>query len=55
MRIVPITQKDANAYVRDLHRHHKLVVGSKFQIAVACGEIIHGVAIVGQPDRKSVV
>lgn len=49
LEIVPITQKEANAYVAKFHRHHKPVVGSIFQIAVAKEDEIVGVAIVGRP------
>jgi hypothetical protein len=52
LKVVPITQADANAFVAALHRHHKPVTGSKFQIAVACGEKIHGVALVGRPVSR---
>lgn len=48
LRIVPITQKEANAFVMANHRHHKQVVGSVFQIAAKCDNEIIGVAIVGR-------
>jgi hypothetical protein len=63
LQIVPITQGEANAFVKQYHRHHGEVVGSIFQIACsavfdACDietrmerkiyEIV-GVAIVGRP------
>lgn len=52
LEIVPITQKEANAFVKKHHRHHKPVVGSKFQIACAKeGEIV-GVVIVGRPVAR---
>lgn len=49
IEIVPINQKEANAYVKKHHRHHKPVVGSIFQIAAACEDEIVGVVIVGRP------
>ena len=66
LEIVPITQKEANAFVKAHHRHHKPVVGSVFQIACAVNyeacdvksrqEIlvseICGVAIVGRPVAR---
>lgn len=66
LEIVPITQKEANAFVKKHHRHHKPVVGSIFQIACsavydACAvasrleiklyEIV-GVAVIGRPVSK---
>lgn len=60
MKIVPIYQKEANAFVKQHHRHHKPVVGSIFQIACEHDGKIVGVAIVGRPvarrldDRKTV-
>lgn len=53
LELVPITQKEANAFVSQYHRHHKPVAGSVFQIAVANkqGEVV-GVAIVGRPVAR---
>lgn len=52
LELVPITQAQANEFVTLHHRHHKPVVGSKFQVAVACeGEIV-GVAIAGRPVAR---
>lgn len=52
LRIVPITQKEANAFVERLHRHHDPVVGSIFQVAVARDDEVVGVAIVGRPVSR---
>jgi hypothetical protein len=52
IEIVPITQKEANAYVKKHHRHHKPVVGSVFQIACAKDGEVVGVAIVGRPVSR---
>lgn len=52
LEIVPITQKEANAFVAIYHRHHKPVVGSIFQVACAKGNEIIGVAIVGRPVSR---
>ena len=48
LHIVPITQREAFAYVERHHRHHRPPRGSIIQVAVADedGEV-HGVAIVG--------
>jgi hypothetical protein len=50
--IVPIGLDEANAFVGAHHRHHKPVVGHKFSIAAAAGEVIRGVAIVGRPVAR---
>lgn len=53
LTIVPITLAEANAFIKQHHRHHQPVVGHKFSIAVAdeAGEI-RGVAIVGRPVSR---
>lgn len=43
LEIVPITLKEANAYVDQHHRHHGPVVGHKFSIGCSNGEEIVGV------------
>lgn len=50
--IVPISLKEANAFVERYHRHHKGVVGHKFSVAATDGEKIVGVAIVGRPVSR---
>jgi hypothetical protein len=57
LRIVPIYQKEANAFVKRHHEHHKPVVGSIFQIAVEYVNVpflptIVAVAIVGRPVAR---
>lgn len=52
MTIVPCTFSDAAAFVDRFHRHHKPPVGNKFSIAVAVGERVVGVAIVGRPVSR---
>lgn len=52
LELVPITLKEANAFVEQHHRHHKPVVGHKFSIAASDGEKIVGVAIVGRPVAR---
>ncbi len=52
LSIVPISQKEAFLFVKQLHRHHKPPRGSVFQLAaVKDGEIV-GVAIVGRPVAR---
>lgn len=50
LRIVSITLKTANEFVRRLHRHSRPVVGYKFAVGVRDETgILRGVAIVGRP------
>lgn len=50
--VVPISLDEANAFVQARHRHHKPVIGHKFSIAVAEGETVRGVAIIGRPVAR---
>lgn len=52
MEIVPITLREANAYVEKHHRHHKPPQGALFAIGISCGETVCGVAIVGKPVAR---
>lgn len=52
LRIVPCDIRTANAFVAQHHRHHGPVVGAKFTAAVADGDWIVGVAIVGRPVAR---
>ena len=52
LRAVPISLKQANAFVDELHRHHKPAVGDKFRVGVADGERLVGVAQVGRPVSR---
>lgn len=52
LRIVPIFQKEAFAFVTLNHRHHIKPVGSIFQIGCANEVKIVGVAIVGRPVSR---
>jgi hypothetical protein len=49
---VPLTLKEANAFVAENHRHHKPVRGHKFSIGAALGNKIVGVVIVGRPVSR---
>jgi hypothetical protein len=54
LTLVPVSLKEANAFVARWHRHHPPVVGHKFSIGVADDEgTLHGVAIVGRPVARS--
>lgn len=52
LEIVPMTLKEANAFVEQNHRHHGKVAGHKFSIGLSDGEKIVGVAIVGRPVAR---
>jgi hypothetical protein len=52
LSIVPITQREALAFVERLHRHHKPPRGSVFQLAASNGTTIVGVAMVGRPVSR---
>ena len=52
LRLIPITLREANAYVKRHHRHHKPARGCKFTLAVANGDEVCGVAIVGRPVAR---
>lgn len=49
LRAIPMDLEGANEFVLRHHRHHKPVVGHKFSIGVATGDILCGVVIVGRP------
>ena len=50
--MTPISFKEANEFVKNYHRHHKPVPGSKFCLAVSLGTEVVGVAIVGRPVAR---
>lgn len=52
LRIVPISRAEAFAFVQENHRHHGCPAGSVFQIAVADGDKVVGVAVVGRPVAR---
>ena len=52
LKVIPISLKDANAFVAEHHRHHKPVVGHKFSIGCALNGQLVGVAIVGRPVSR---
>jgi hypothetical protein len=52
VKLIPITLKQANAFVKAHHRHHGLVTGWKFGVGLEHeGELI-GVAIAGRPVSR---
>lgn len=53
LTIVPLSLRQANAVVAQLHRHHKPCRGHKFSIGVHDGEHVVGAAIVGRPVARA--
>lgn len=47
-----VTLDEANAFVRDHHRHHQPVIGHLFSLGAFIGERLVGVAIVGRPVSR---
>jgi len=52
LEIVPIKFKEACAFIKRYHRHHKPPVGHICSIAVAKGENIVGVCTIGRPVAR---
>ena len=52
LKAVPIKQREAKAFIKKHHRHHLPPVGSIFQLAVARGAELVGVAIIGRPVSR---
>ena len=52
LSLVPVSLKDANAFVAAHHRHHKPVTGHKFSIGCEQDGRLVGVAIVGRPVSR---
>lgn len=52
LEISPISLKEANAFVEELHRHHSKVQGHKFSICAKFGDKVVGVAIIGRPVSR---
>lgn len=49
---VPIDLAEANAFIKQHHRHHGEVVGHKFSIGASIGDEIVGVVIIGRPVAR---
>lgn len=52
MFLCPVTLREANAFVREHHRHHGESRGCLFCVAVADDQGVVGVAIVGRPVAR---
>lgn len=52
LTLVPITQREANAFVTAHHRHHRPSRGHLFAIGAAMADTIVGVIVVGRPVSR---
>jgi hypothetical protein len=52
LAIRPVSFREACAFVRAHHRHHRPPPGGKFWVGVAVGEELVGVAMVGRPVAR---
>lgn len=52
MNLCPITLSDAHEFVRRTHRHHRPAQGGLFAVAVAEGDEVVGVAVIGRPVSR---
>ena len=52
LQLIPISQREAFAFIERHHRHHHKPQGSLFQVAVAQGPKVVGVAVVGRPVAR---
>lgn len=52
LRLIPVTLREANAYVARLHRHHDPVTGHRWSIGVANNGVLVGVAICEQAKAR---
>lgn len=50
--LTPISQREANAFVKQFHRNHKPVTGAICQVAISEGDKIRGVGIMGRPVSR---
>ena len=52
LEAIPMTQRAAKEYVRDLHRHHKPPTGDLFRVGAQMDGGIVGVVMVGRPISR---
>jgi hypothetical protein len=52
LRVVPVTFRQACAFIAEHHRHHRSPRGMKFAVGVARGARLVGVATVGRPVSR---
>lgn len=54
LQVVPVTLDQANAFVRQYHRHHAPAVGHRWSIGLSDGSTLVGVAICGRPVARMI-
>lgn len=55
LTVVPMTLRDANAFVAEHHRHHKPARGCRFCLGIVDGAgQLRGVAIIGRPMARMI-
>jgi hypothetical protein len=52
MRIIPLTLKQLNSLITEMHRHHKPVVGHRFSLGLLLNGKIIGGCSVGRPVSR---
>lgn len=52
LALVPVTLREANAFVAEHHRHHDPARGCKFVVGCEADGRVRGVAIVGRPVAR---
>lgn len=52
LQLQPITKSEADAFIRQHHRHHQPSLGWKFGVAVNDGAQVVGVIVVGRPVAR---
>lgn len=52
MKLVPVTLKAANEFIKAKHRHHGTVRGCKFTIGIIDGSELVAVAVTGRPVAR---
>lgn len=53
LELIPITLREANAFVRRHHRHHKPDRGCRLVVGCARGAVVVGVAVAGRPKARN--
>lgn len=53
LELIPVTFRQASAFVTEHHRHHDAPRGHKFSIGVLKGEELVGVIMVGRPVARA--
>ena len=52
LRVVPVSQREAFAFVELHHRHHKMPRGSVFKLGAVLDGVVVGVIVVGRPVSR---